>query len=331
MVSRSTAVAVILGLAAVTAGAVAVAYASKVPSPPPSPPPPTLSTLSLSVSPNPAPTNSTVTFTLKATDSSGNPVANVQAQLINQANNTVVSTFPATNSSGISSITATTGSEATTITYIAQSGSIKSNSVTLTVQPTTPLLASLTLTASATSVSVGTSITLTVKAIGSGGLPLPGVSPTLLENGTSIGTFSPTSGEGISSLTATPTAAGTYTFQAVDGNIKSNTVTVTVTSTTTSYFITISASPTSLPATGGTVTISGNSNLPANTSGYVRTENIGTAFNTPFITDSFGNFSVNINIPANTSGSSRNVQFNAYATVSGVTVKSPAVYVTQAG
>jgi hypothetical protein len=91
----------------------------------------------------------------------------------------------------------------------------------------------------------------------------------------------------------------TYSAYAQIGTVTSNTVALTQAAAPAT--ITISASSTSLPASGGTVTITGSSNYPGGSAMYLFYNGANTANTT---TSSNGSFSFSITVPANSSASS---------------------------
>jgi hypothetical protein len=287
----------------------------------PSPPPPTSvpgSFGAVNVSPSTTVVKGTaLTFTGVLYATSGLPLPNWQVQLLSGAGAILASST--TDSSGIYSLVHTY-TEAGTYSVLVKAANSNVVTPTLTITVTAPVVTTYSVTVTVTDSSTR--------------LPVSGASVTM---GTYSGTTNTSGVVSFSSVlggsyTLSVTAAGyTSLSEAVTISTNSSIAVSLVPISMAGYTMTISATPTSLTASGGVVIISGTSNLPSGTSGYVRTENIGTAFNTPFTVAADGSFSVQITVPANTSGKSRNVQFTAYATVSGVNYKSNTIYVTQSG
>lgn len=115
---------------------------------------------------------------------------------------------------------------------------------------------------------------------------------------------------------------------------KSNTITITVAGA--APVITISASTTSLPASGGSVTFSGTTDYPAGTVLYLWESTPGATFVYTGISatvSSTGTYSMPtpINIPANSSAGTQNYAFFTGNSSSSSNVQSPQVAVAVAG
>lgn len=192
----------------------------------------TLSSISLKAGAKSVNSGDTVTFTATAYDQNGKVMSDQTVKILDISDQVTIADG-STNSSGVISGTEKYSREGT-YSIQASSGSITSNTVTITVTVSNAI-SKITLTVSTNSAIQGTTVTFTAHVTGVNTSNLSGVDLTLIEKASSQ-TFkfdSATGSAGKTQVGVTLNTTGTFVFYAEPSNAskpQSNTVTITISS-----------------------------------------------------------------------------------------------------